>query len=94
MRTVIERNFVNVIGHIWQPGIGVCAMTYTLGRYEVENIGDFTRENVEEWLTSHSGDFQEVLDFEATVGDKWISWADEESEMTYLDCTSERFEDD
>ena len=85
MRYLVERNFVQVIGSIWMPA-GTCAMEYTLSRHDVESIGDFTRENVEQWLATHAGDFQSIDDFQATVGDAWLEWADEESELLYGDC--------
>lgn len=86
MRVTIERNFVQVIGTIWQPGVGPCAVEYALNAHDVESIGDFTRDNVERWLSTHSGDFQSIADFRATVGDDWIEFADEESELTFNDC--------
>ena len=87
MRYMVEKNFVRVVGHIWQPGVGPCAMEYTLSDYHVRNIGEFTRENVEDWLTKNAGDFQSITDFYATVGDKEIPWATEEGEIAYSDCT-------
>ena len=86
MRYMVERNFVQVVGHIWQPNLGVCAMTYTLEAHDVSNLGDFTRENVEQWLASHAGDFSEVVDFAATVGDEWIEWDSEDNEGVFNDC--------
>ncbi len=85
MRYMVERNFVQVIGTIWMPAT-TAAMEYPLSSYDVENIGKLTRENVEQWLTTHSGDFQGIDDFYATVGDTEIPWNSEESEMTYNDC--------
>ena len=85
MRYTIKRNFVQVLGTIWMPTV-TCAMEYPLTAYDVANIGEFTRENVEAWLDTHSGDFQSIKDFAATVGDEWINWADEENEFTYQDC--------
>ena len=85
MRYLVERNFVQVIGKIWMPAT-TCAMEYTLSAYDIENIGEFTRENVAAWLTTNAGDFQSVDDFRATVGDDWIGWAEEESEFIYHDC--------
>jgi hypothetical protein len=85
MRMMIERNFVNVIGKIRMPAV-TCAMRYDLSKHDVEDIGEFTLENVEQWLASHAGDFQSVEDFQATVGDQWIEWKKEESELTFNDC--------
>ena len=85
-RFLIERNYVNVVGYIWIASGIKCAHTYNLSSYDVRNIGEFTRENVELWLATHAGDFREILDFEATVGNEWIKWADEENEMVFNDC--------
>ena len=86
MRYLVERNFVQVIGTIWQPGAAQCAMEYPLSPHDVANIGRFTRANVETWLSAHSGDFQSIDDFRASVGDGEIDWESEESEFTYNDC--------
>lgn len=66
-------------------------MDQELSSYDVGNIEKpVTRETVEQWLASHSGDFSSVTDFEADleVGTETvrIPWASEENEMTYLDC--------
>ncbi len=88
MRYMVERNFVQVVGKIWQPGCEWCAMEYPLDSYAVRNIGKFTRRNVELWLTSHAGDFSQVIDFRASVGTKEIPWATEENECIFNDCMS------
>ena len=87
MKYMVEDNFVNVIGYIWMPSNVICAQQIKLQKSDVENIGAFTRENVDQWLASHAGDFSHIIDFEATIGDEWIHWKDEESECKYLDCT-------
>ena len=86
MRYMIERNWVEIIGPIWWPSGAICAQRIELSGHDLENIGEFTRDNVEEWLCTHSGDFQHVQDFYATAGDIEIPWDDEESEFTYQDC--------
>ena len=86
MRYLVERNFVQVLGRIWQPGLGQCAMEYPLTAHDVANIGRFTRDNVETWLSANSGDFQSIDDFRASVGDDEIDWESEESEFTYNNC--------
>lgn len=87
---------VRVIGHIWQPGIGVCAQAIRLSDYDLGNIGEFTRENVEDWLGCHAGDFREITDFEADGADGSIAiaWADEESEFAYMDAMYPSEDDD
>ncbi len=72
----------------------VCAEELVVPDDEVErlkdNEGRITRESVEQWLTTHSGDFQEVMDFSASIEDGpdtvEVPWRDEESECTYMDC--------
>ena len=93
MRYLVERNFVQVIGTIWMPE-ATCAMEYTLSARDIANIGKFTRDNVETWLSANSGDFQSIQDFTATVGDEWIEWDSEESEFTYNDCMFPTEDDD
>ncbi len=88
MRYLVEKNFVQVIGSIWQPMAGPCAMEYPLTARDVANIEKFTRGNVETWLSANSGDFQSIQDFAATIGDEWVEWEREESEITFNDCMS------
>lgn len=93
MKTLVRRSYIDVIGTIWMPST-TCAMQYPLASYDIENCrdedGNITRESVEQWLCRHSGDFQSVDDFSASIedGDETIdiAWADEESELTYGDC--------
>ena len=47
---------------------------------------EITREDVAEWLTTHSGDFQSVTDFSASIGDTDIDWDDIENAFIYNDC--------
>ena len=84
MRYMVEKNFVDVVGRIWMPAI-TASMRYPLSGYDLENIGEFTRENVAQWVGTHAGDFQSVQDFYATAGDQEIPWASEEGELAYLD---------
>lgn len=96
MKYTIRKSVICMIGTIWMPAI-TCAQIKTLDAYDVENCrdeaGNITRDSVEQWLMTHSGDFQSVKDFEASIedGDKTIDipWQDEESQYTYCDCTSE-----
>lgn len=84
MRYLVERNFINVLGKIWLPPVEG-AYTYDLSSYDVENIGEFTRENIADWLSKNAGDFQQIIDFYATVGDKEIPWSSEDNEIRYND---------
>jgi len=84
-KMIVERNYVQVIGTIWMPSI-LAATEYPLSRYDVENIGERTRENVEAWLDTHSGDFASIEDFYVTIAEWESEWSDPESELVYNDC--------
>jgi hypothetical protein len=74
-RYMVERNYVQLVGSIWQPGVDTCAQEKTLSRYDVENILGYarelfdsdtiTREAIAHWLSLNSGDFSGVDDFHA-----------------------------
>lgn len=81
----VRRAYVEVVGAIWMPTT-TAATRYELSGYDLENIGEFTRENVDKWLSTHAGDFQSIQDFHAVCGEAEIPWADEESELTFADC--------
>lgn len=93
---VIHKSTIDVIGNIWQPGVGTCAITYEPNFHDVKNMyadvgGTYlTRESVERWLLLHSGDFSHVEDFRASIWDGERDWdfdfASEESELTFNDC--------
>ena len=76
---------IRVMGKIWLPPISA-SYVYTLSPYDEENIGKLTRENVENWLRTHAGDFQEILDFEVTVEEHIVkeTIAEEQSEAYFL----------
>jgi len=95
MKYMVRKSIVEVIGHIWQPGLGLCAYRYDLrDPYDVDNArddaGSMTRESVQHWLSLNAGDFQSIRDFHASIEDGQntveIPWDDEESELTYGDC--------
>ena len=75
--TVVTRD-VFVIGRLWMGGKATCK--YTLP----ENVPS-TREDIQEWLDTHAGDFQEVIDFRASIGEVEIPFLDQENEMLYWD---------
>ncbi len=85
MKFTVERNWISVIGRIWMPAV-MCAQRIDLTSYDLENIGEPTRENAEQWLTTHTGDFQSVKDFSATIGETVLDWSDPDSENVYIDC--------
>jgi len=96
MRYVVRKSIVEVVGEIWMPYGTVCATTYTLSGYDVENCrndnGQITRDSVERWVGMHSGDFSSVRDFRASLedGDETVDipWASEEGELAFVDCTA------
>jgi len=70
MRYTTIENFIDVIGRIWLPPI-VCALRKVLTARDVEDLrdenGNITRESVAEWLTTNTGDFQEIIDFSVDI---------------------------
>lgn len=80
---------IDVIGHIWQPGVGLCAMTYPAREEDLRgDDGRVTRETISAWLDTHAGAFSKVVDFRATVGANVFDcdFASEENELIYNDC--------
>jgi hypothetical protein len=70
------------------------AQEYVLSDYDVNNCKDseglITRDSVEQWLCTHSGDFQKLDDFSASIeldGQTIdIPWNNEEAEFAFGDC--------
>ena len=93
----IIRNYVDVVGEIWQPGIGPCSYHYDLNSSAVRNIQDesgvITREGVEDWLGTHAGDFSHIIDFCASITvdgiDYDFDFATEEGALAYADTIAE-----
>lgn len=90
-RYIVRHSYVNILGELWMPNC-VVSLHVTLRDYDIENMrtdGPITREDVNQWLTSHSGDFQRVIDFQASIedGDRTIDipWSSEDTELAYLD---------
>lgn len=77
--------YVEVLGKIWMPMV-TAGTRLELSDYDLENIGEFTRENVEDWLGTNSGDFSSVKDFAAVCGETVIAWQSEENELEFSDC--------
>lgn len=94
MKYTVSKSVVRIVGKIWMPMVEA-SQQLTLSDYDVENCkddeGKITRESVESWLMTHSGDFSSVKDFWASleIGNETIEipWADEESELAYSDLT-------
>lgn len=94
MKYLVKKSFVDVIGYIWMPHNQICSYRYDLSIYDIEIIkykhGEITRATIEDWLSSHAGDFSSIEDFKASIedGDETLDfgWAKgEESEMKYQD---------
>ena len=83
----MTRSQVYVLGYIWWPSNVLCAQTYDLTPYDIENMewtGAITRESVEDWIDRNAGDFSRVVDFAAN-----IAWGDETVRIYWLDAVSE-----
>lgn len=84
-------SFVRVLGHIWQPGVGICSMEYSPSSGDLDSMkdedGKITREAVETWVKSQAGDFHAIEDFMASleVGEDTLEfeWKNEDSEAIY-----------
>jgi hypothetical protein len=95
MRYLVTKSVVEVIGSIWQPGVGVCAQRIEMDSYDIGNAtdddGQVTRGSLQGWLDCNAGDFQDITDFRASLeidGDTvTIDWEDEQSELAYNDAT-------
>lgn len=96
MRYTVRKSYIDVVGYIWMPNV-VASLRITLTAYDLDNMrpedGPITRDDVDQWLASHAGDFREVIDFYATIedGDQSLEfdWATEDGETAYLDSVSE-----
>jgi len=96
----VVKDEVYVIGTMWLPAI-TAAQTYTLREHDLENIrdedGKITRESIEGWVLSNTGDFQSITDFSADFGSLGIvfDWGrGEESQIEWEDCHSTYEEND
>lgn len=97
MRYTVRKSLIRILGKLWMPSHADAATEMVLGKYELDNCrddeGELTRESVERWLLLHSGDFSDVIDFEASLEDGGktidIAWKNEESEWRYADCFSD-----
>ena len=86
MKFTVEKNWIDIVGGIWMPYGMTCAMTKDLSVYDLENIGEPTRDNVEQWLACNAGDFSSIHDFHAVIGETEIPWDSEDSEITFNNC--------
>lgn len=96
MKYMVRKSFVAVVGKIWMPAI-TASLHIRLSEYDINNMrdesGKITRESVEQWLCTHTGDFQSIQDFSASIEDGEntidIPWASEDGEMAYCDTLAE-----
>lgn len=83
---VTMRNWIEVVGRIWLPPVKV-AQTIDLSAGDVGNVGEQpTRDDVQSWLDCHAGDFQEIIDFHAVLGETEIPWETEEGVRLFDEC--------
>lgn len=87
----MARNYVDVLGTIWWPVGSTAAMRYNVSAHDIENMrneddGLIERDDVEQWLGTHSGDFSSITDFAAYIDGQEYDWEHEDSEWTYHDC--------
>lgn len=88
----VKKSFIHVLGYIWMPNIQ-CSQVINLCQYDIDNMrneeGTITRDDVEDWLGSHAGDFQSITDFYASIEDNdtsiEIAWNNEENEFSFND---------
>ena len=93
MKYLVRKSIITVIGFIWMPGNILCSVTNNLTAHDVENMtnedGKVTRDSVDQWVCTHTGDFQSIEDWNADleVGEDTIvfDWEHEGSEERYLD---------
>lgn len=80
-----------VLGEIWQPGVGICAMEYIPGSSTLHprmTGHRLTQSLVKDWLKMYAGDFQFIKDFAVLndLEDFSIDWELPDSGQTYCDC--------
>ena len=90
MQYTVTKNIIQVIGYIWLPST-MAAMEYTLDDRDLERYSiskdNPTREDIERWISTNTGDFSNIVDYRADIGTaKVLDWKDPESENTYNDC--------
>ena len=95
MRYMTVCSFINILGKIWLPPV-ISSQTITLSPSDVDSIrvnGKITREGIEQWLTTHTGDFQSIEDFYADIAngerDLIFDWANDDSESMFHSSDSE-----
>ena len=92
-QVTITRNIIQVIGYIWLPRTmaAMAAMEYTLSDSDLKRYGidrkKPTRDQIERWIRTNTGDFSYIKDWYADIGqNKILDWKDPESEFIFNDC--------
>ena len=91
MQYTVTKNIIQVIGYIWMPRT-MAAMEYTLDNRDLERYSiskdNPTREDIERWISTNTGDFSNIVDYRADIGqNKILYWKDPESEFIYNGIT-------
>lgn len=89
------KSYVEVLGRIWMPAV-MAAQHINLRQYDIDNMrdddGKITRDSLEDWLGSNTGDLQSIYDFSATIKDGesviQIDWENEENAFEFFDLVS------
>ena len=93
MRYGVLVSEVHIVGELWYGG--TATTTRKLSEYDVANIEGYAdgepidRDAVDRWMRSNVGDFQDIIDFYATIETQdgetiEIPWGNEENELTWL----------
>ena len=80
---------IEVVGTIWMSTTKKASMVYELTHYDAEIIkgdsSEITRKGVRDWLGTHAGDFQSIIDFHADIADFDSPWEDEANELFFFE---------
>ena len=92
MQYQVTKHVIRVIGNIWMPNNITCAMEYTLSDSDLKRYGidrkKPTRDQIERWIRTNTGDFSYIKDWYADIGqNKILYWKDPESEFIYNGIT-------
>lgn len=92
MRYTVRVSYIDVLGHIWMPNV-VASMRYTVRPDDLRDLeGHITSESINDYLTAHTGDFRDLIDWAASIedGDETLDfdWSSEDNACAYLDTLS------
>jgi len=97
MKYTIRKSIIEVVGNIWQPGAPPCCMEYTLSDAQMkecrlQGLIFHPREVIANWLKHNAGDFQDILDFHASLEVEEttleIPWESEDNEILFSEVMS------